>query len=466
MTLAGRMRQRLGVRMRSALAASAVVAVASVFTGIAFVVAARVILTRNVDQDTGDRAAQVAGALDDDAALAAMMRPSLRDRTVVQVLDAGGHVLRASALITGAQPISPLRPDPGQRRLEQRELPVSKDVTFRITALGVATAAGPRIVLVGQSIDEIDEGTEAAVGALAVGLPLLTVIVGVATFLFVGRSLRPVDAMRRQAETITGRNLHTRLPVPPTADEIAALAVTMNTMLDRIEAATEAQRRFVADASHELRSPLSTVVAGLDLVGDGPHVTRMRRESERMARLIADLLLLARVDENGLQLRRSDVDLDDLVYLERERLALERPGLRVTTWASPVRVSGDPHHLQRVLRNLVDNAARYAAGAVVLTTALNAGCGEVTVADDGPGVPVAQRDRIFDRFVRLDDDRSRSGGGTGLGLAIARDIVIAHGGTLTVEESPTGGALLRLRLPLESSDPGPGGRSPGRDEVS
>ncbi|WP_433203041.1 sensor histidine kinase [Dactylosporangium sp. CS-047395] len=445
--LAGRIRQRLGVRMRSALAAAAVVAVASVLTGIAFVVAARIILTGNVDQDTGDRAAQVAGALDDEAALAAVMRPSLRDRTVVQVLGPDGKVLRASALIAGAQPISSLRPAAGQTRREQRRLAVAHDEYYRITALGVATDSGPRTVLVGQSIDEIDDGTEAAVGALAVGLPLLTVIVGVATFLFVGRSLRPVDAMRRQAETITGRNLHRRLPVPPTNDEIAALAVTMNTMLHRIEAATAAQRRFVADASHELRSPLSTVLAGLDLVGEGPHVTRMRMESDRMARLISDLLLLARVDESGLQLRREDVDLDDLVYLERERLVAAHPRLRVTARAAPVRVSGDPHHLQRVLRNLVDNAARHAEQTVEITVAALDGTSEITVADDGPGIAEEDRERVFDRFVRLDEDRSRTGGGTGLGLPIARDIVAAHGGTLTIETSPSGGTLVRLRLP-------------------
>nr|BFE60506.1 ATP-binding protein [Dactylosporangium thailandense] len=445
--LAGRIRQRLGVRMRSALAASAVVAVASVLTGVAFVIAARLILTGNVDQDTSDRAAQVAGALDDDAALAAVMRPSLRDRTVVQVLGADGRVLRASVLIAGAQPISSLRPEPGQTRREQRRLAVAHDEYFRITALGVDSDAGPRTVLVGQSIDEIDDGTEAAIGALAVGLPLLTVIVGIATFLFVGRSLRPVDAMRRQAETITGRNLHTRLPVPPTGDEIAALAATMNGMLDRIESATAAQRRFVADASHELRSPLSTVLAGLDLLGDGPHVVRMRRESDRMARLISDLLLLARVDEKGLRLRREDVDLDDLVYLERERLIAERPGLRVTARSAPVRVSGDPHHLQRVLRNLLDNAARHAREAVEVTVEAHDGTAEITVSDDGPGIAPADRDRVFDRFVRLDEDRSRTGGGTGLGLPIARDIVTAHGGTLTIEESAAGGALLRLKLP-------------------
>ncbi|MEU7875522.1 sensor histidine kinase, partial [Dactylosporangium sp. NPDC049140] len=184
--LAERIRQRLGVRMRSALAASAVVAVASVLTGVAFVVAARVILTGNVDQSAGDRAAQVAGAVDDEAALAAVIQPSLRDRTVVQVLGPDGRVLRASALLAGAPPISSLRPPAGRTRREQRRLPVAHDEYFRITALGLATGT----VLVGQSIDEIDEGTEAAVGALAVGLPLLTVIVGVATFLFVGRSLR------------------------------------------------------------------------------------------------------------------------------------------------------------------------------------------------------------------------------------------------------------------------------------
>ncbi|MFG2041733.1 sensor histidine kinase [Dactylosporangium sp. NPDC048998] len=451
-----RIRNRLGVRMRSALAASAVVAVASVFTGVAFVVAARFILTGNVDQNTFDRAAQIAGTLDDSdrATLLAVLSPSPRDRTIAQVVDPTGRVVAASAAISGAGPISALRPPAGESEQEQRRLSVAHYEYFRITALGVDTGAGPRTVLVGQSIDEIDDGTEAALGALLVGLPLLTLTVGVATFLFVGRSLRPVDAMRRQAETITGRSLHNRLPVPQTGDEIAALASTMNTMLDRIEAATVAQRRFVADASHELRSPLSTIHAGLDLLATaglpppaGAHVTRMHRESERMARLITDLLLLARVDEKGLQLRSEDVDLDDLVYAERERLTAERPDLRVTARVAPVRVSGDAHHLQRVLRNLLDNAARHAKQAVELTLRSDGGTAELTIADDGPGVPAEQRQRIFGRFVRLDDDRSRTAGGTGLGLPIARDIVTAHGGTLTVEDAPSGGALLRLHLP-------------------
>jgi signal transduction histidine kinase len=369
------------------------------------------------------------------------------------VLNAHGAVLAASAAIRTAGPISPLRPRAGQTEREQRRIEAARDNWFRVAAVGVQTSGGVRTVLVAQSLDEIDDGTEAAIAALAIGLPVLTLVVGTATFIFVGRSLRPVDAMRRQADTITAQNLHTRLPVPQATDEVAALAATMNTMLDRIEAAAAAQRRFVGDASHELRSPLATIHAGLDLI-DKPdlpaasarQVRRMRMESERMARLVADLLMLARLDESGLQRRRQEVDLDDLVYLERERLAAAHPELAVRVEVEPVRVDGDPHQLQRALRNLLDNAARHATATVGITLTP----GELTVADDGPGIAPADRERVFERFVRLDDDRSRTGGGSGLGLAIARDIVTAHGGTLLIDDAPGGGALLRLRLP-----PGP-----------
>jgi signal transduction histidine kinase len=261
--------------------------------------------------------------------------------------------------------------------------------------------------------------------------------------------------MRRQAATITSKNLHTRLPVPGADDEIAALASTMNTMLDRIEAASTAQRRFVADASHELRSPLATIHANVDLLAavglpdDAVNsVGRIHRESVRMARLVEDLLLLARVDDHGLRLRREDVDLDDLVYAERERVAVEHPALRVLGGVEPVRVSGDPHALQRVLRNLVDNATRHTHGAVTISLAVVDGEAHLVVGNDGPVIPADDRERIFDRFVRLDDSRTRHGGGTGLGLPIARDIVIAHGGSLAVDGDAAAGAVMLLRLPL------------------
>jgi signal transduction histidine kinase len=320
----------------------------------------------------------------------------------------------------------------------------------------VSTAAGPRTVLVGESLDAVDDATGAIVAALLLGLPLLGLVVGGATFLFVGRTLRPVEAMSRQAALITSRNLHERLPVPAADDEIAALASTMNTMLDRIETASAAQRRFVGDASHELRSPLATVQANADLLTDAAlpaaaerSVGRIRVESARMARLVEDLLLLARADDNGLRHRRQDVDLDDIIYTERERLGLEHPELSVRASFEPVRVTGDADALLRVVRNLIDNSARHAAHHVTISVGAGDGMAEIVIGNDGPPIPAADRERIFGRFVRLDDSRSRTDGGSGLGLAIAREIVTAHGGTLTVDDLELGAAM-RIRLPLST----------------
>jgi signal transduction histidine kinase len=227
----------------------------------------------------------------------------------------------------------------------------------------------------------------------------------------------------------------------------------MNTMLDRIESASAAQRRFVADASHELRSPLATIHANADLLtaaglAEGPErsVTRIHRESARMATLVDDLLMLARVDDQALRLRRVEVDLDDLVYAERERVALERPGLRIEGEVHPVRVVGDPDQLHRVLRNLVDNSVRHAHSGLVISLAAPDGHAELVVGNDGPAIEAADRERIFNRFVRIDDSRSRQEGGAGLGLPIAREIAAAHGGTLTVDDRAADAAL-RLRLP-------------------
>jgi signal transduction histidine kinase len=452
-----RLRRRLGVQMRSALAAALVVAVASVLAGGVLLIIARGILLDNVNTAANDRAARVSAAVagDDGADLDATLRPTPRERTVVQVLDPAGRVVAASNAITGAAAMSPLRPRAGEKRREQRSLTVAHGEPFRIVAVGVNTPAGLQTVLVAESLDVVDDGTEAILAALLLGMPLLALVVGAATFVFVGRTLRPVEAMRRQAATITSKNLHTRLPVPGADDEIAALASTMNTMLDRIEVASTAQRQFVADASHELRSPLATIHANVDLLGavDLPDdavssVGRIRRESTRMARLVEDLLLLARVDDHGLRLRAEDVDLDDLVYAERDRVAIEHPGLRVVGHVDPVRVSGDPHHLQRVLRNLVDNATRHANDTVTISLAAEDGEAQLVVGNDGPLIPEDDRERIFDRFVRLDGSRTRvGGGGTGLGLPIARDIVVSHGGTLAADDVPLGAAM-RIRIPL------------------
>jgi signal transduction histidine kinase len=451
-------RRRLGVRLRSALAAALVVAVASLLAGGVLLIVVRSVLIDNINTAADDRAAQVASELRGaDADLSALLRPSARAQTVVQVIDGSGRVAAASDALSGQTAISPLRPRAGQRVREQRHLPGASDEPFRIVAVGVQTPSGLQTVLVAASLDTVDDGTGAALVAMLVGLPALALVVGWATFVFVGRTLRPVEAMRRQATLITSRNLHERLPVPETDDEIAALASTMNTMLDRIEAASAAQRRFVGDASHELRSPLATVQANADLLESGElperarrSVGRIRTESARMARLVDDLLLLARVDDDGLRLRREDVDLDDLAYTEQERLKDQHPGLTVRTGLEPVRVSGDTDALLRVVRNLTDNSARHAAHEVTVTVGVHDGMAEIVIGNDGPPIPAGDRERVFDRFVRLDGSRSRTGGGTGLGLSIARDIVGAHGGTLTVDPLEAGAAM-RVRLPLPTA---------------
>src|SRR6478752_6111121 len=256
-----------------------------------------------------------------------------------------------------------------------------------------------------------------------------------------------VEAIRAQVASMSEKDLAERVPVPVARDEVGRLAETMNGMIARLESAQKVQRRFVADASHELRSPLATIGAGLELLQDSdPGTVRtLRGETERLGRLVDDLLLLARADERGLQPRRDEVDLDELVEAERSRPYDD--GVRTEVRTEPVRVVGDRGQLVRVLRNLVDNAHRHAGSQVVVTLGRDGDLAAIDVADDGPGVPAADRARIFERFVRLDDARARADGGSGLGLAIVAEVVAAHDGRVWVEEAPGGGALFRVRLP-------------------
>ena len=454
------LRRRLGVRLRSALAAVVVVAVATLLAGVVLLATARGILLDNVNTTANDKLAQVVAAAANGSDMAALLRPTVRERAIVQIIDASGAVTVSSEPDAGRQPVAALRPPPGQRTRQVRRLPFAHNEPFQIVAATVNTPDGTQTVLVAESLEGVDDSTEAIITALLIGLPVMALLVGTATFQLVGRTLRPVEAMRRKAASITSRNLHDRLPVPAADDEIAALASTMNTMLDRIESASAAQRQFVADASHELRSPLTTVQANADLLDavelpepQARSVARIRRESARMARLVEDLLLLARIDDHRLRIRRDDVDLDDLAYAERERIGIEYPRLTVDAAIEPVRVTGDADALMRVLRNLVDNAAQHAATTLTLRVQIMAGTAEVMVGNDGPPIAAADRERIFDRFVRLDDSRSRADGGTGLGLPIARDIIAAHGGTLTVDDLSHGAAMrIRLCLPEQADE--------------
>jgi signal transduction histidine kinase len=224
----------------------------------------------------------------------------------------------------------------------------------------------------------------------------------------------------------------------------------MNAMLDRLEAAVTTQRAFISDAGHEMRSPLAAIRTEMEVaqrVGLGERtIEDLLGETARLERLVADLLLLARADEGAMTLHRADVDLDDLLQDERQRLRT-RPGLTVTAAIAPARTVGDRAALARVVRNLVDNAARHAAARVHLACGVEASHAWIEVSDDGPGVPPADRARVFERFVRLDDARAREDGGSGLGLAIVRELVRASGGTVRLEDGgPLPGARVRVEL--------------------
>jgi signal transduction histidine kinase len=334
------------------------------------------------------------------------------------------------------------------------------DSPFGQIRFSAQTVTGPDdaryTVVVGEGSPLVLSTVGTVVTALAVAAPVVIAVSAAATYLLVRRSMRSVDDIRSRVADITTSDLTGRVPVPDSRDEIAALAVTMNEMLARVEAGHAAQQRFVGDASHELRSPLATIISALEVAQAHPDLLNselaqhtLMPEAQRMRSLIDDLLLLARADERGWNIRRDDVDLDDLANGEIDRLRRESD-LEVTASVQPVRVSGDPGALARVLRNLLDNAARHASSVVEVDLRQHEGHAVLTIGDDGPGIPAGDRLRVFDRFVRLDEGRSRGAGGTGLGLAIVAEIVAAHHGQVRIEDRPGGGTRAVVQLSAAS----------------
>jgi len=457
---------RWGVRVRSALAAVLVLTAALALAAAALLW----LLQHSLQSAADDGAAARAGSLSthlvsdplnefDPTLLATDGRT-----TVIQVINTAGQVVLASRGAPAAALIV-AHPAPGEVQSLGAVDNTSAGGDYRVTAQGVSGPNGAYTVLVGAGQDQIDATLRTVAVLLAVGFPVIALIGGAATYGLVGRSLGSVERMRTQVSAISTADLSERVAVPAARDEISRLAQTMNAMLTRIEAGHTAQRRFVGDASHELRSPLATVTTALELAATRPGVLEpamvahtLLPEAHRMRSLVEDLLLLARADEKGLPLHLSDVDLDDVLDTECRRLQ-SAGTLQVSSTVAPVRVRGDASQLGRVVRNLADNAARYAHSAVSLSATEHGGTAVVVVSDDGPGVPEAERERIFERFVRLDTDRARAAGGSGLGLAIVSEIVAAHGGSATVETAAGGGARFEVRLPVAGPAQPPSARS-------
>ncbi|WP_371477587.1 sensor histidine kinase [Kitasatospora sp. NBC_00315] len=470
----------VSVRARATTAACAVVAAALAPASFALVALLHVNLLRTAEDGIRQQAEAV-------AQLAVQQRltplvPTAHGTDFIQVVDARGNVLAASQNLAGHPAITDPRPaGPGTAHTSWDLDPLGDAHRQRVATVIVGTPTGVVAVRAGTSLRAADAAEDTTTAGLAVACPLLLLVVGLVTWRVTGRALRPVEAIRAEVAEIGERALHRRVPLPRTDDEIARLAATMNAMLDRLDDAGQRQRQFIADASHELRSPLTVLRTQLEVAIAHPDpavraelLAGALEDTERLQNLATDLLLLARLDAAAPLAPQPGhpgrpVDLTGLVTAAaRNRPADRRPV--VLDLADGVRVRGNALWLTRLLTNLLDNAQRHTERTVRVVLRTGPGSGDCTdtgtggdpeagagsgaaggtvvleVHDDGPGIAAADRDRVFERFTRLDDARSRDHGGAGLGLPIARDIAHHHGGTLVVAESAHG-ARLRLTLP-------------------
>ncbi|MFD9791074.1 sensor histidine kinase [Streptomyces sp. NPDC059070] len=449
-----RLRPR-SVRARATLGASLVVALALGVASLGLLGLLRQNLVRDAQADAERQAVLTAG-LAAGGRLGPVLAPE-RGADFLQVVDADGRVLAASPNLLGRPALSAARPDgPGTVRDTWNGGRTREEHRQRVVQVTTTTPHGLVTVYAGTSLRQADTADETITAALVVAVPLLVLTVALVTWRVTGWALRPVEAIRAEVAEIGDRELHRRVPVPASGDEIARLAVTVNATLDRLEASGIRQRRFIADASHELRSPITVLRTQLEVAQAHPDpalwgelVSGAIEDTVRLQDLAADLLLLARLDAG----ERPPTTRVDLASLVREELARRAPADRVAPAADVpsasdgFAVDGNRAQLARVLGNLLDNAQRHAVAEVVVRLRAEGGRAVLTVTDDGCGVPDAEREHVFERFVRLDDARSRDEGGAGLGLAIARDVVERHGGTLTVSGAPDAGAAFEVRLP-------------------
>ncbi|MFF2233689.1 sensor histidine kinase [Streptomyces anulatus] len=476
------------VRARAAIGATLVVAVALVAAGLAVLLVLRANLIDQADLQAEVAAREVAGQLATGTPYDELELDDEEDHPV-QVTDEEGRAVVVSKDLraitgTGTSGVTPApsasagaSPSPGDgddddadddddgsrpgRGEVSSDDPDFSDGTatvdgttadYRFAAVEATTPDGVTLtVYAGAPLAAEQEAVNTVRGAMLTGLPLLLVVVAGVTWLVTRRALRPVEGIRREMAAITAsEDLARRVPEPGSRDEIAALARTTNETLTVLEASVERQRRFVADASHELRSPIASLRTQLEVAEAHPELLDLPgavADTVRLQVLAADLLLLARLDA-GEKPGSATVELGALV---REEVS-QRTGDRIAVSVEVPRggafeVNGSRGQLSRVIGNLLDNAQRHAEGSVAVSVAADGRGVRVEVRDDGAGVPEDERERIFERFVRLDDARSRDDGGAGLGLAIARDVASRHGGTLTVDRAAEGGAAFRLWLP-------------------
>lgn len=448
---------RRGLRWQSTVAAVAVVAVAMLTGGLLLLQTLGSALVSSTDSLLRSKVRDVAVLIQNDHAEEATraVAGTVNKDPLVQIVDETGTVTAASEPRLLEAPLSSLRPAAEQIATDNVSAPgLLGDADERfLVVLGVDDEDSKYWVLAGRTIQPQSDTVRIVTAFLLVAMPLLLGVVGLSVYFLVGRSLRQVDTIRIQVSHIDAGRLSERVDVPGTHDELQALAATMNSMLDRIETADQRQRQFVTNASHELRSPLTTIRTGLDIsIADASGETWrgmqpiLTEETQRLQGLVEDLLTLSKADDEGLAVRREDVDLDDVLATELRRVNATSKH-RIVADLVPAKIAGDPVRLGQAFRNVIDNADRHAARTIAVKLSVMVQTVVVTIDDDGTPVPVADRERIFGRFVRLDESRSRHQGGSGLGLAIARGIVEAHDGRVIATETSQGWCRFEVSFP-------------------
>lgn len=454
------------VRVRVGLVATVAVGTTLVFGGIVLVA----LLHRDLLQSQKSQAQVAAAAISQGALHGSLPNPlptiDVSNLTLIQVVDAGGRVISASPPLYGRPPIINVRSTRTilQKTIEQPAFAPKQ--RFTVFAVPATVNGQPVTVIVASSLADLERSVHILGKFLLIALPVLLGIVATSSWVIIGRSLRPVEAMREEVAEITNSQLNRRVPVPESDDEVGRLAVTLNQMLDRLQASSNRQQRFVADASHELRSPIANIKAALEVAlrrpnrADWPAVAGdVLDQDERMASLVDELLLLARFDEGMARPQRSAVDVSDIVSRLSDQAAANEGHVDFNVVATePAVVVADRGHVERVIGNLVDNACRHASTRVDLSVDVSGDWVQVRVRDDGPGIPEADRGQIFERFVRLEEDRARASGGFGLGLAIVKELVGLYGGTIEVTDAQPG-AVFIVRLPHDHPAGPAGGQS-------
>jgi heavy metal sensor kinase len=456
-------------RVRVTVAFTAVMAVLLAGAGMFLYLRLGSTLEATVDRGLRSRAGDVAALIKQaDSGLAQAGRSPLTEQgeSLAQILDSRGRVvdasptLRAHPLLTAGE----VRVATTRTTIVEHDRSAVGHDRVRLLATPVEAQGRRLIVVVGSSLEPVEEAQSGLGRLLVVGGPIALLLASLAGYGAAAGALRPVEQMRRRAREIQATRPGRRLPVPPSKDEVGRLGETLNEMLDRLEDAFAHERRFVADASHELRTPLAILKGELELaLRDATDVEEMRaavtsaaEEADRMVQLAEDLLVIARSDQGRVPVRLAAVDAGEVLATARRRFAsrASEQGVTLEICAPDDQpLVADRVRLEQALGNLIDNALRHGSGTVTLAVEPRGDRVEVHVRDDGPGFPDHFIADAFERFTRADAARSR--GGAGLGLAIVAAIARGHGGTAHARNRPEGGADVWMDLPA-APEPVPG----------